>query len=360
MPGTRPVLIAAGGTGGHVYPALAIAEVLRLRNVPVVWLGTRSGLEATAVPAAGFDVEWITVSGLRGKGALASLLAPLTLCRACYQSWRVFLRRKPVAVLGMGGFVSGPGCLLALLTRLPFCVHEQNSVAGMTNRHLAKFAKRVFTAFPGVLDKLAQHSQVGNPVRADIEGIEHPHTRLQGRDGPVRVLVVGGSHGAQALNEQLPLVFAKLSTPVEVWHQCGKTQNALCVAAYDAAGFKARIEPFVDDMAEAYAWADLAICRAGAMTVFELAAVGLASVLVPYPHAVDDHQTTNAAWLADVSAAVIQPQSAIDINELAERIDDLVGNRQKLVEMSVNARTRFMQGSAVQVADALQEYSSEA
>lgn len=362
MPDPRPVMIAAGGTGGHVYPALAVAEILKLRNVPVVWLGTRAGLEARVVPAAGVDIEWVDVTGLRGKNLLHTAIAPLKLMRACFQAWRIISRRKPGAILGMGGFVAGPGGLVAVLRRLPLCIHEQNSVAGMTNRYLARFAERVFTAFPGVLTRQADVQQVGNPVREDIAKVggqlESGQAKTESASTPCNVLVVGGSLGARVLNQKLPGVFAAMSVPFRIRHQSGSPEHATTVSAYEAAGVDAQVDAFLDDMAAAYAWADLVICRAGAMTVSELSAAGAASVLVPYPHAVDDHQTGNALWLVDADAALIQQQKDFDEKTLSSTLDTLLKDRSRLVQMSENARGLYQPGAAERVADALQELAS--
>ena len=297
MPDARPILIAAGGTGGHVYPALAIAEALRERGVPVVWLGTRNGIEARSVPAAGFPIEWVSVVGLRGKSLIPTLLAPLRMARACLQTWQIIRRHKPAGVLGMGGFVAAPGSLLAVIKRLPLFIHEQNSVAGLTNRLFSRFARQIFTAFPDVFLSRDQVQLIGNPVRREIEVLGSPQERMQSRQGNARVLVIGGSLGARVLNQTMPLALSLLrdsddpNIKVEVWHQCGSAEYETTTEHYSHKGItsessdvSARIEPFIDDMAAAYEWADLLICRSGAMTVSELAAAGVASVLVPYPH----------------------------------------------------------------------------
>ena len=227
MPDARPILIAAGGTGGHVYPALAIAEALRERGVPVVWLGTRNGIEARSVPAAGFPIEWVSVVGLRGKSLIPTLLAPLRMARACLQTWQIIRRHKPAGVLGMGGFVAAPGSLLAVIKRLPLFIHEQNSVAGLTNRLFSRFARQIFTAFPDVFLSRDQVQLIGNPVRREIEVLGSPQERMQSRQGNARVLVIGGSLGARVLNQTMPLALSLLrdsddpNIKVEVWHQCG-------------------------------------------------------------------------------------------------------------------------------------------
>jgi len=368
MPDARPILIAAGGTGGHVYPALAIAEALRERGVPVVWLGTRNGIEARSVVAAGFPIEWISVAGLRGKSLLPTLLAPLRMARACLQTWQIIKRHKPAGVLGMGGFVAAPGSLLAVVKRLPLFLHEQNSVAGLTNRLFSRFARQIFTAFPDVLSTCERVLLIGNPVRREIEILQNPLERLQSRQGNARVLIVGGSLGARVLNQTLPLALSLLRDSghskmnVDVWHQCGRAEHEATAEAYNRMGItcesndiSARVEPFIDDMAEAYEWADLLICRAGAMTVSELAAAGVASVLVPYPHAVDDHQTGNARWLADAQASVLLPQSQMDAESLAKLLREMLSDRQRLTDMSIRARDLHRDGAADYVADRLCE-----
>ncbi len=317
----RPVVILAGGTGGHVYPALAVAEWLRAGGVPVVWMGTRTGLEARVVPRAGIEMEWLEVSGLRGKGALAWAGAPLRLGRALLQAWRVLGRHRPRSVLGMGGFVSGPGGVAAALRRIPLVIHEQNAVAGLTNRLLRPLARRLLEGFPGVFgDPRAEH--VGNPVRAEIAALPPPEVRFAGRRDPWRLLVVGGSLGALALNETVPRALARLRPEdrPEVLHQAGAKTLETARAAYAQAGVAADVRPFLDDMAGAYAWADLVLCRAGALTVAELAAAGVGAILVPYPHAVDDHQTANARHLAEAGAAEILAQEALSPQTLAERL----------------------------------------
>lgn len=354
MPDVRPILIAAGGTGGHVYPALAIAEVLRERGIPIVWLGTRNGTEATAVPAAGFPIEWINMVGLRGKSFGQTLLAPVRLVRAVIQTWRVFSRHRPAGVLGMGGFVAAPGALLAVVRRLPLILHEQNSIAGLTNRVFSRFAKKVFTAFPGVLSERAQSEYVGNPVRQDIEQLPESGNRVLQHQGRPRLLIVGGSLGARALNQAVPDALALLGFECDVLHQCGYTDSADTKARYQQLGLEADVEPFISDIAKAYDWSDLVVCRSGAMTVTELAAAGVPSVLVPYPFAVDDHQTGNAEWLSAVDAAILLPQSELDPARLATILKDTLNDRSRLQRMALAARTNYKPGAAVLVADALQ------
>ena len=349
----RPVLIMAGGTGGHVFPALAVADELRARGVEVSWLGTQRGLEARVVPAAGYPLNTVRVTGLRGKGALRLLLAPFMLAGALWQALRIELQLRPRAVLGMGGFVSGPGGVIAWLLRRPLLIHEQNSVAGTTNRLLAPLARTVMVAFPGSLPAARQPVHTGNPVRGRITSLPAPATRLADRSGPMRLLIVGGSLGARALNDTLPAAIAQLQpgNPLQVYHQTGRDDLEQVVSAYKEASVEARVEPFIDDMAEAYAWADLVICRAGALTVAELAVVGVAAILVPFPHATDDHQTGNARFLADAGAAVLLPQSKLEPAGLASMLSDFISQREVLLEMACRARELAMPGAARRVAE---------
>ncbi|MBE9560969.1 MAG: undecaprenyldiphospho-muramoylpentapeptide beta-N-acetylglucosaminyltransferase [Proteobacteria bacterium] len=349
----RPVLIMAGGTGGHVFPALAVADELRSRGIPVVWLGTKAGIESRLVPQAGYPIEWMSITGLRGKNTLTLLLAPARIAMACWQALAVLLRRKPCAVLGMGGFASGPGGLMAWLIRKPLLVHEQNAIAGMTNSILAKFADVVLQAFPGVFKNAAT---TGNPVRQSICEIENPESRFSQQQRKLRLLVVGGSLGAVKLNELIPSAIAEIDRDErpEVIHQTGLKNIDSAKACYSDAGVEAKVEAFIDDMPAVYQWADLVICRAGAMTVFELAAAGIASILVPYPHAVDDHQTQNALYLERSGAAIIKQQDELSTDWLADMIRELSGNRTKLLEMAVAARKLAIPGSAKTIADACQ------
>jgi UDP-N-acetylglucosamine--N-acetylmuramyl-(pentapeptide) pyrophosphoryl-undecaprenol N-acetylglucosamine transferase len=342
----RPILIMAGGTGGHVFPALAVAEQLRAMGWPVHWLGAQAGLEARVVPPTGIPVHWIRVKGLRGKGLLRKLTAPAMLLWALLQAARVLIKLQPAAVLGMGGFTTGPGGLMAWLLRRPLLIHEQNSVAGLTNRLLAPLAGRVLEAFPGSL-KRAQLT--GNPVRSSITGRAFNPTEYQGRKP--RLLVVGGSLGAKVLNDLVPLALAGISAPQrpEVWHQTGLKLIDTAREAYRAAGIEVRLDAFIDDMAAAYQWADLVLCRAGALTIAELAAVGVASILVPYPYAVDDHQTSNARYLVDAGAAVLLPQSELDIKRLRQELQ-LLQQPQQLVVMAQRAHEKAMPDAARQVA----------
>lgn len=349
--GERPVMILAGGTGGHIFPALAVAEVLRARAVPVVWLGTRAGLEARVVPAAGIAMDWLEVGGLRGKGAGGWLRAPWTLARALRQALRALRARRPRSVLGMGGYVAGPGGVAARLLGIPLVVHEQNSVPGLTNRLLARIARRVLTGFDGALGRHALF--VGNPVREAIAALPGPEQRYRGREGALRLLVLGGSLGARALNETVPAALATLAAEARprVRHQAGSRTLELAREHYARHGVEADVSAFIDDMAEAYAWADLVICRAGALTVAELAAAGVPAVLVPFPHAVDDHQTTNARHLVDAGAARLIQESALSPAALGELLAELLAGRPALLDMARQASALGRPEAAARVAD---------
>lgn len=331
----RPIMIMAGGTGGHVYPALAVADELRNRGVPVVWLGTRKGIEARLVPEAGIDIEWLGVSGLRGKGVFSLLLAPFNLLRAGLQALQILLRRQPCAVLGMGGFVAGPGGFMAWLLGKPLLIHEQNAIPGLTNKLLARLADVVMEAFPKSF-KSAVH--VGNPVRRNIATLASPSQRLKHREGALHLLVFGGSLGAASLNAVVPQALSGLTKEQrpQVWHQAGPKNIEQATNNYAQLQVGARVDAYIDNMAEAYAWADLVLCRAGAMTVAEIAAVGVASILVPYPYAVDDHQTANAHYLADAGAAVLLPQSQLGVEKLQGLLADMT--RDRVLDMANRAR----------------------
>ena len=331
----------AGGTGGHVFPALAVARELRGRDEEVVWLGTKRGFEAEIVSKEGFPLEWTRVSGLRRKGLLSWLLAPLKLSVAVFDALVVLIRRQPKVVLGMGGFASGPGGFAAWLLRKPLIIHEQNSVAGLTNRLLAGFAREVLEAFPGSFSGKVQARLVGNPIRPDIVAISEPGQRFQGRQGRLRLLILGGSQGALVLNQTVPRALALLSADrrPEIWHQAGTASIDTAKALYAEHAISGRLDPFIDDVAQAYAWADLVICRAGALTISELAAAGLGAILVPYPSAVDDHQTRNADFLVAAGAAVLMPQAELTPESLAREIDLCVGNREVLKDRASRARS---------------------
>lgn len=349
----RPIMITAGGTGGHVYPGLAVARALIAQGIPVVWMGTRKGLEARVIPEAGIEMAWLEVNALRGKGWQNLLRAPLNLLRALWQSLHIMRKYQPAAVLGMGGFVAGPGGLVAALLGKPVIIHEQNAVAGLTNKLLAKVSRRVLEGFPGTFAPASKVMATGNPVRLDIASLPAPLERLADRDDePVHVLVVGGSLGAQALNQLVPQALAQMDAAnrPQVRHQAGVKNIEDARSQYQAAGVAAEVMPFIDDMAEAYAWADLVICRAGALTIAELAAAGVAAILVPFPYAVDDHQTANAQYLADNGAALLLQQRDLTPALLAEHLTRLCTDRAHLRQMSMKARELAKPHATAQVA----------
>jgi UDP-N-acetylglucosamine--N-acetylmuramyl-(pentapeptide) pyrophosphoryl-undecaprenol N-acetylglucosamine transferase len=352
-----PVLILAGGTGGHIFPGLAVAERLRARGIEVAWLGSLQGLENRLVPEAGIELHAIPITGLRGKGGLALLLAPFRLLRACIAALRVLRATRPLSVVSFGGFAAGPGGVAARLLGIPLLVHEQNRVPGLTNRILARHARRVLSGFPDAFPAVLRAEHVGNPVRAAIAALPQPRDRLRDRAGRPRLLVLGGSQGALALNRTLPATLARMpvETRPEVLHQCGARHLEACRAAYAEAGLAATVEPFIADMAAAYAWADLVICRAGALTLAELAAAGVASLLVPFPHAVDDHQSRNAEYFVSAGAAQLLPEHEISPESLAPVLTALLGNRPRLLAMAEAARALARPDAAERVADACLE-----
>lgn len=348
-------LVMAGGTGGHVFPALATAEILQSRGVHVEWLGSKHGIESELIPPTGIHLHSIDVKGLRGKGKLSLLLAPFKLLLALWQALLVLRKVNPDVVLGMGGFASGPGGLAAWLLRKPLIIHEQNAVAGMTNKSLSRMAKRVMEAFKGAFPAGIETTEVGNPVRGAILNLPSPSERMAGREGKVRLLVVGGSLGAQAINELLPDVLADLPADLrpEVWHQTGKRNIKGAEEKYNALELNdVRVVPFIEAMDEAFAWADLVLCRAGALTVSELAIAGVASVLVPFPHAVDDHQTMNACYLADAGAAILVDQKDLNKEMLTQLLTDQLSQREVLQGMAEKARELGKPEAGKQVADA--------
>ena len=330
------LLVVAAGTGGHVYPALAVAEQLRSMGVDVSWLGTAVGIESRLVPAAGFPFHVSGVAGLRGKGLARWLAAPLLLLRSAVRAIAVLARVRPHVVLGMGGYGAGPGGLMARLLGIPLVIHEQNAVPGFTNRILARFATRVLEAFPESFAPRRHAIHTGNPVRETLARSPSPEARLARRAGRLRVLVIGGSQGARALNEVVPRALAtgSLAVRVSVRHQCGAANVQATRDGYAALGLEAEISGYIEDMGAAYAWTDVAVCRAGAMTVAELAAAGVASILVPFPYATDDHQSRNARWLADRGAALVLAESSLDADALAAALGALDGDRHRVESMS--------------------------
>lgn len=329
----RTLLIMAGGTGGHIFPGLAVAEQARAAGWQVVWMGARGGMEERLVPRHGYSTAWIRAKAARGKGLLQKLLLPANLLFSFWESARHIRRIRPDVVLGLGGYVAFPGGMMASLLGKPLALHEQNAIAGLANKVLAGVSDKVMVAFPEALKKA---EWTGNPVRSDIASIRQPEERFRGRQGPLRILVVGGSLGAQALNEAVPRALALLSDRPTVVHQAGEKHIDALRTNYATAGVQGELVAFIDDMARRYAEADLVICRAGAVTIAELSAGGMASVLVPFPFAVDDHQTANARFLADRGAAVLLPQTELTAERLAELIRKM--DRTTLLQMARNAR----------------------
>ena len=349
---SRPILIMAGGTGGHVFPALALARLLREQSTDVIWLGTERGLESRIIPAEGIPIEKLSIGGLRGKGALTWLAAPFRLSRALVQALAVMRRHQPSVVVGLGGFVTGPGGVAAWLTRCPLVIHEQNAVAGFTNRCLAHLARQVLEAFPGSFGHDVHARAIGNPVRRDISAVPPPAERFAGRSGPIRILVIGGSQGAARLNAVVPFALKRLagSLAFDVRHQAGERWLEAGRASYAQAGVRADVRPFIEDMSEAYAWADLVICRAGALTISELAAAGVAAVLVPFPNAVDDHQAYNAQYLVREGAAVLISDRELTAERLASELERLCAGRGKLLAMAERARLLAKPRAAAELA----------
>ncbi len=344
---SKTIMIMAGGTGGHIFPALAVADKMRERGWRVVWLGNPEGMEARLVPQHGFEMVWVKFAALRGKGILRKLLLPLNLLRGFWQAQKVIRQVQPNVVLGMGGYITFPGGMMASLLGKPLVLHEQNSVAGLANRVLAGVADRIATGFPEVLKKGAW---LGNPVRPEIAAIAPPAKRFAERSGALRLLVIGGSLGAQALNEIVPQGLARLNADEQpqIVHQAGEKHLEALKANYAAVGVQAHCVSFIEDMAGAYEWADLVICRAGALTIAELAAAGVASILVPFPHAVDDHQTGNARFLVNVGGAFLLPQTELTPDSIA-----LIRNysRSQLLEMAEKARSLAKPDATEEVAN---------
>ena len=353
---SRSVLIMAGGTGGHVFPALAAANCLLARGIDVQWLGTRQGIEAHLVPAANIPIHFISVSGLRGKGIVSIAKALFQLTTSIFQALRIVRRLKPICVLGMGGFVSGPGGVAAKLMGRPLVIHEQNAVAGSTNKLLATIANTVLQGYPIALggDK---GRFIGNPVRSDIAGLAVPEQRGVGTAAQLRLLVLGGSLGAKPINDILPELLATMpeSQRPQCWHQTGAAHINDVTAAYKAVAIDVRVDAFIDDMQAAYRWADVVLCRAGALTVAEITAVGVAALLVPLPHAIDDHQTENARWLVDNQAGLMLRQSEMTVEKLSQYLLELDVDRSRLLAMANAARQLAMPDAAEQVAESCLE-----
>lgn len=333
---SKTLMIMAGGTGGHVYPAMAVADHLKAQGWNIVWLCTQGGMENRLIEGKGYDKAMISMQGVRGKGLTGWLLLPVKLVKAFRQSIRALKLHQPNVVLGMGGFVAFPGGLMAKLLGKPLVIHEQNSVAGLTNKVLAKFATRVLAAFPAAFGQRA--TLVGNPVRNEIASLGSPEARFTGREGAIRLLVVGGSLGAQGLNEVIPKAIATMPTDSrpEVVHQAGVKHIEVLKNNYQQVNVVVDARAFIDDMAVMYEWADFVICRSGALTVAEVSAVGLGSLMVPFPFAVDDHQTTNATYLADAGAAVLMQQKELDAEKLGTFLSGLT--RSQCLEMAIKAK----------------------
>ncbi len=329
----QTVVIAAGGTGGHVFPALAVAAVLRERDIPVVWVGSESGLENKVVPKSGIPLRNIAVSPLRGGGILRKPVGAINLIKAIVSSLKIVREEKAGTVLGMGGYVSGPVCLAAKMSGRRMVVHEQNAVPGFTNRILKRFADTVLEAIP---DTFTNAICTGNPVRKELLLVAPPETRYAERSGPLRVLVIGGSQGAKSLNEIVPKALALIEEPLEVIHQCGPKWLTDTKTLYQPLAHQNQVKDFIEDMAEVYGWADIIICRSGAMTVAEIAAVGLAAILIPYPAAVDDHQTANGSFLVEAGAALMVQEAVMSSQQLAADLRSL--DRSKLQVMAESAR----------------------
>ncbi len=349
--GQQRIMIMAGGTGGHVFPALAVADRLRSAGIDVIWLGTQRGIESRVIPDAGIELATIPISGLRGNGMLGWLLAPFRITYAVYMAIRLIRKWRPQALLGMGGFVTGPGGIAGWLLRKPVLIHEQNAIAGMTNRILARFACVVMEAFPGAFAASFCARQTGNPVRADIMTIAEPDKRFSERSGALRVLVVGGSLGAAVLNKTVPQAVKDITqSDIEIWHQTGRHELEETQQRYASLNVQAKVAAFIDDMSEAYQWADVVICRAGALTVTELASAGVASILIPFPHAVDDHQTANARFLEHAGAALLIQQNRFTAAWLAERLGEFVHQRERLLAMAQAAKSQAKNNATEEVA----------
>ncbi len=345
----------AGGTGGHIFPGLAIASRLKQENIAVDWLGTEKGLEATLVSKHNIPIYFIKVSGLRGKGLKKFIVSPILIIRAIVEAYSVMKKIRPDVVVGMGGFASGPGAIAAKMLKIPLIIHEQNSIPGLTNRILSLIANHVFTAFPHTFPAARKEITVGNPVRSEITTLLPPSLRLSLPQRPLRLLVLGGSLGARVLNEIVPRALQHFvgHDQFDVCHQTGSALFAGTQKIYEELNVKAKIIPFIDNMAEAFSKADLVVCRAGALTISELATVGIASILVPFPHAVDDHQTANARFLADQKAAILLPQTDLTEQKLVALLTDLQQHSEKLLDMAENAYQLRQVNAAEKIVDAI-------
>lgn len=355
---SRPlVLVMAGGTGGHVFPALAVAKALQEKSVAVQWLGTERGIEARVVRENGIELHCLGVQGIRGKGLLMRLQSLLKAAGSLCAALVLIRRLQPVCVIGLGGYVSGPGGVAAWLLRVPVIIHEQNAVAGTTNRLLARLSKRVLTGYPIALGG-SRASYIGNPVRTDIAALSAPETRFAGREGALQLLVLGGSQGARAINQVVVDALKSMTADeVSVWHQTGSAHIETVREQYQQAGSKVRVEAFIEDMAAAYAWADVVLCRAGALTVAEIAAAGVAAWLVPLPQAIDDHQRENARWLQSHGAGEIIEQASLTAALLEQKIRDALAQRSRLLDMAQAARRLARPDAADVAANICLEYA---
>ncbi len=336
----KTLMIMAGGTGGHVFPALAVAQHFMQHQDKVVWLGSVGGMEESIVTANQIPFYGIAIKGLRGKGVIKQLMAPFKIVSALFQAMSVIRKVRPDAVLGMGGFAAGPGGIAAKLLGVPLLIHEQNSIAGLTNRILSLFAGSVMTAFPDVFDDHKKTRMVGNPLRADIVNLFYQQKKVRSNDEKIHLLILGGSLGAQSLNQVLPEAISRINENIrpEIWHQTGRNKQHEVTKAYESYSIKAEVSEFISDMANAYKWADFVICRAGALTVSELCVAGLGAILVPYPYAVDDHQTTNAEFMVQGGAAWLLPQSQLNAEVLSEMLTPLFKKRERITILSDAAR----------------------
>jgi UDP-N-acetylglucosamine--N-acetylmuramyl-(pentapeptide) pyrophosphoryl-undecaprenol N-acetylglucosamine transferase len=349
----KTLMVMAGGTGGHVYPAMAVADHLMDKGWQIVWLCTEGGMENRLIENKAYAKSMIKMKGVRGKGLIGWIHLPVNLFKACKQAYKAIGEYKPNLILGMGGFAAFPGGLMAMLKKTPLVIHEQNSVAGLTNQCLAKLANKTLAAFPSAFGN--QATLIGNPVRHEIVQVMHPSDRFEQRKGPLRVLVVGGSLGAQALNETLPKAFAAFSQPLEIIHQAGVKHIDGLNAAYENAQVTASTMAFIEEIASMYEWADIVICRAGALTIAELSAAGVASILVPFPFAVDDHQTGNARYLADAEAAILVQQTAFTVEKVVELLGTIT--REKCKTMAMKARLLGKPNATAEVARVCEVYA---
>lgn len=347
------LMIVAGGTGGHIFPGIAVAEYLLKQGWQVVWLGTSDRMEAEVVPKHGLAIRFIDVQGVRGNGLKRLVKAPFMVLKAILQARKVMQQEQPDVLLGMGGYVTGPAGLAAKTLGIPLIVHEQNAVAGMSNKLLAKFSNQVLGAFPGAFPEV-DYQVVGNPVRQSVANINYsPETEL------CRILVVGGSLGAKVLNDELPAVFSQLNKvkPIEVWHQTGKGNLGAVKGAYQELSLKAKVAQFIDDIDAAYAWADIVVCRSGALTVSEIAAAGKMALFVPFPHAVDDHQTANAQFLVSNQAALLLQQRDLNQQSLVALLKPFIEQPQLIKEMADKAKSYAQTDATEQVANYIKQHT---